>query len=269
MKLKAPKLVSVIIPVINEEKGLQRVLNEIPKKELEEIGYKCEIIVVDGGSTDRSRDIAIKNGTKVVVEPRKGYGRAYKTGFLHASGDIIVTLDGDYSYPACLIPKLVRILDEMKLDFISTNRMKNFEHGSFSILHIIGNKLLTLLTKLLFKINIDDSQSGMWVFRKHMLDKIYLLADDMAFSEEIKIFAFRLFKAMEVPIPYRRRMGKPKLNTLLDGIRNLLHLFSLRVRLSKLMLVGLLIYTSAINQENNAYTITLVFAGKSSKFRGS
>ncbi|MEM2739047.1 MAG: glycosyltransferase family 2 protein [Candidatus Aenigmatarchaeota archaeon] len=244
-----PKLVSIIIPVMNEEKGLQMVLDEIPQEELEAMGYKCEIIVVDGGSTDRSRDIAIKNGTKVVVEPRKGYGRAYKTGFLHASGDIIVTLDGDYSYPAYLIPKLVKILDKMELDFISTDRMKNFAHGSFSIIHIVGNKLLTLLTKLLFRINIEDSQSGMWVFRKHILDKIYLLADGMAFSEEIKIFAFKLFKAMEVPVPYRRRLGKPKLNTLLDGTRNLLHLFNLKIRFTDLMRVCPLIYATGINQD--------------------
>lgn len=252
MGTRVQKLISVIIPVLNEEKGLQKVLDEIPKKELEKMGYNCESIVVDGGSTDGSRDVAVKKGAKVVVEPRKGYGRAYKTGFLHANGDIIVTLDGDYSYPAYLIPKLVRILDETGLDFISANRMKNFANGSFPILHIIGNKLLTLLTRLLFRVNIEDSQSGMWVFRRHVLDKICLSADGMEFSEEIKIFAFRFFKAMEVPIPYRRRVGKPKINTLLDGARNLFYLFNLRASLGELMRASPLIYTPVINRGSYA-----------------
>jgi glycosyltransferase involved in cell wall biosynthesis len=226
--LSIPKLVSIVIPVLNEEEGLQRVLNEIPKKELEEMGYKCEIIIVDGGSTDRTREIAHKNGAKVIIEPRRGYGRAYKTGFLHASGDIIATLDGDYSYPAFLIPRLVKMLDTYRLDFISTNRLKKFKHKSFSILHLIGNKILTHMTRLMFRVNINDSQSGMWVFRKSILDKIDLLADGMAFSEELKVIAFRLFRSVEIPVPYRRRVGKQKLNTLIDGMKNTLHLFTLR-----------------------------------------
>jgi glycosyltransferase involved in cell wall biosynthesis len=226
--LSTSKIVSIVIPVLNEEKGLQKVLDEIPKKELEKMGYKCEIIIVDGGSTDRTREIASENGTKVIIEPRRGYGRAYKTGFSNASGDIIVTLDGDYSYPAYLIPKLVKMLDIYRLDFISTDRMKKFKHKSFPLLHIIGNKILTYMTRLLFRVNVNDSQSGMWVFRKSILDKVELLADGMAFSEEIKVIAFRLFKSTEIPVPYRKRIGKQKLNTLIDGMKNTLHLFTLR-----------------------------------------
>lgn len=251
MKLVATKLVSIVIPVLNEEKGLQKVLSEIPKEKLEKMGYNCEIIVVDGGSTDRTRKIAKKNGTKVILEPRRGYGRAYKTGFSHASGDIIVTLDGDYSYPAYLIPKLVKMLDAFKLDFISTNRMKKLTHKSLSPFHLIGNKILTYITRLLFRVNINDSQSGMWVFRKSILNKIDLLADGMAFSEEIKVIAFRCFKAMEIPVLYRRRIGKPKLNTLVDGLKNTYHLFTLKSHFVEQPPIWLLTQTTINLLENN------------------
>jgi len=232
------KVVSVVIPVLNEEEGLQRVLDEIPKEELEKIGYKCEIIVVDGGSTDRTREIAHNNGTKVIVEPRRGYGRAYRTGFLHASGDVIVTLDGDHSYPASLIPRLVKLLDAWKLDFISADRLRNFSRGSFPLINYVGNKMLTYIAKLLFRVNINDSQSGMWVFRRSILSEMDLFGEGMEFSEEIKVLAFRFFRAMEVPIPYRRRVGKRKLSIIIDGVKNTLYLFALKWRVDRLSADG-------------------------------
>jgi glycosyltransferase involved in cell wall biosynthesis len=227
-----PKIVSIIIPTLNEEKGVAKVIDEIPRKELERMGYKHEILIVDGASTDRTREIACKNGAKVVVEPQLGYGRAYKTGFANARGHIIVTLDGDSSYPAFLIPKLIRLLDEQSLDFISTNRMRDFARGSLSTLHVIGNKMLTHFAKFLFGINLNDSQSGMWIFKRNILEKVNLSANGMAFSEEIKVFAFRHLRSYEVPIPYRKRMGKQKLRTLIDGVGNLTYLFTLRFSLS-------------------------------------
>lgn len=251
------RIVSIVIPVLNEEKGLQRVLNEIPTKKLEEMGYKCEIIVVDGGSTDRTREIARENGVKVIVEPRKGYGRAYKTGFMHAQGEIIVTLDGDYSYPAFLIPKLVEKLEKHGLDFISANRTGKFACKSFPLLHIIGNKILTYLTNLLFRVNIKDSQSGMWVFRKSILDKMDLQADGMAFSEEIKVLAFKLFRAAEIPVPYRRRIGKQKLNTLIDGLKNTLHLFTLRWYFTNPISVWPHTYTTISILENSSVPVMM------------
>lgn len=228
-KSNSRNTVSVIIPVLNEEKGIAKTISEIPKEELEKMGYECDILVVDGGSKDDTQKIALKNGARVIVELRPGYGISYKTGFAYARGNIIVTLDGDFSYPAYLIPRLVKLLDEQELDFISTNRMNDFADGSFSLFHMIGNKVLTSLTNFLFKVDMKDSQSGMWVFRKTMLDRVKLLANGMSFSEEIKIFAFRLFRSTEISIPYRKRMGKQKLRTLVDGAKNLAYLFLLRI----------------------------------------
>jgi glycosyltransferase involved in cell wall biosynthesis len=232
--LSSRNLISVVIPALNEEEGIARTINEIPKAELATMGYNCETVVVDGGSKDCTREIARKCGAEVIIEPRRGYGIAYKTGFANTHGEILVALDADFSYPAFLIPKLVKLLEEQGLDFVSTNRLNVFSQNSFHKSHIIGNKILTYFTRVLFRINISDSQSGMWVFRKKILETTDFSSNGMPFSEEIKIFAFKFFKSAEIAIPYRKRMGKQKLRTLLDGVKNLSYLFFLSVSFSNL-----------------------------------
>ena len=86
------------------------------------MGYKVQVLVVDNGSTDRTGELAQQAGADVVFEGRRGYGRAYKTGFAYAKGDIIATADADMTYPVEDIPKMVHQLNKEKLDFITTNR---------------------------------------------------------------------------------------------------------------------------------------------------
>jgi glycosyltransferase involved in cell wall biosynthesis len=87
----------------------------LPKSKIFELGYDLEILVIDGGSTDLTRDIALQLGTKLFVEKQKGYGRAYTIGLKAASGDILVTLDADGTYPDELIPGYIQILNEKNL----------------------------------------------------------------------------------------------------------------------------------------------------------
>ncbi len=218
--------VSVVIPTLNEEESIGHVLDKIPR----DPKYQWEIIIVDGDSRDGTREIAREKGAKVVVEKRKGYGRAYKTGFSEATGDIIVTMDGDDTYPAEDIPKLVDYLLDNNLDFISCERFSRMQKGAMSLTHKVGNKILTLATRILFGVKIKDSQSGMWVFRREILKDLNLTSDGMPFSEEIKIEAWRKFRCQEVPIEYRERKGEVKLNTWKDGMENLKFLFKKRFR---------------------------------------
>jgi glycosyltransferase involved in cell wall biosynthesis len=223
-------LVSIVIPTLNEAKGIVETIAKIPLEELRRRGFDCEVIVVNGGSTDGTVEVAKSLGVKVVIEPRRGYGRAYKTGFTHAKGDIIVALDGDASYPSELIPKLIELLVDKELDFITTDRFASAP-SSMKLLNRIGNLILSSTTRLLFKINLRDSQSGMWVFRRHLLRRVMPGSEGMPFSEEIKINAFhRTKRAAEVPIPYRERVGARKLRMFRDGLMNLLYLLKLFVR---------------------------------------
>jgi glycosyltransferase involved in cell wall biosynthesis len=107
--------VSIILPTLNEEGGLKKTMHCLPKSKIFELGYDLEILVIDGGSTDLTRDIALQMGTKLIVEKQKGYGRAYTIGLKAASGDILVTLDADGTYPDELIPGYIQILNEKNL----------------------------------------------------------------------------------------------------------------------------------------------------------
>jgi len=225
------KKISVVIPCYNEEKGISKVIKKLPD-------FIDEIIVVDNNSTDRTGEVAKNLGGKVIFESRKGYGRAYKTGLKSTLGDIIVTMDGDGTYPALAIPYLVDVLIEEGLDFISARRIfKSWDlldkrNIKEAVLRFIGNKVLSLTTWLLFGCYLHDSQSGMWIFRKEILPRLKVTSNGMPFSEELKIEAFRnrALKSREVPVEfyYTKREGESKLNLWRDGFRNWSFLFKKR-----------------------------------------
>jgi glycosyltransferase involved in cell wall biosynthesis len=216
--------VSVIIPTLNEEDSIGETIDQIPKSKDQ------EIMIVDGLSKDRTREIAASKGARIVEEKRKGYGRAYKTGFKEARGEIIATLDGDTTYPAELIPQLVKQLEDEGLDFLSCDRIKKAEKGAFTTTHAFGNWMLKVTMNILFGMRLNDSQTGMWVFRKKVLEHLTVTSDGMPMSEEIKIEAFRSkkVKAKEVSVPYRVRLGEKALNTWKDGVKNEIFLFKKR-----------------------------------------
>ena len=216
--------VSFVIPCYNEEKGIRSVLESPPD-------VVDEIIVVDNNSTDEIAKAASEMGAKVVLEKRQGYGAACKRGFMAASGDIITTLDGDGMYPIQELLYLIKTLEEEGLDFITVrrkpDRMRNIQR-EFRYMGVIA---LNFFIYTLFGIRLLDSQSGMWVFRRRILDELNLNSDGWPFSEEIKIEAFtnRRLRAREIDRIYHdKRIGTSKLNLLHDGFRNLLFLFKKR-----------------------------------------
>ena len=222
-------LVSVLIPTLNEQFGIEKTIRSIPKLALRsKVGYELEVIVIDGESTDSTVEIAKKMGAKVIVERRKGYGRALKSGFAAANGEIIVTLDADNTYPAGSIPEYIEKLEQWECDFITINRFSNMEKGVMSLTRKTGNKILTLLTRLIYSIDLKDSQSGMWIMKRNFISSIRLNSDGMSLSEEIKIIAFKFFKSKEIDGKYYSRSGEAKLRAFYDGWENLKYLFEFR-----------------------------------------
>jgi len=214
---------TVIIPCLNEEQGIERVLERMPS-------YVDEVIVVDNGSTDRTSEIARSLGAMVIREPVRGYGRSYKKGFAHATGDVIVTLDGDHSYPVDGISYLLEAFLHLEVDFLNASRFPVRDPRAMSFKHAVGNLILSLAMSLLFLRWVRDSQSGMWVFRRSILDGMVLESDGMSFSEEIKVEAIRnpRIRFGEISIQYSSRLGEFKLNPWRDGIQNLLFLLKKR-----------------------------------------
>lgn len=203
------KIVSVVIPAWNEKEGIATTIKTIPKVALEEAGYTVQVLVIDGGSDDGTAELARNAGAEVIIELRRGYGRAYKTGFVQAKGDIIVTADADGTYPVQDIPKLVQLLEDEKLDFITTNRFALMEKGAMSSRNRIGNTILAAETRLLYNLKMKDPESGMWVFHSDILQGLRLDSDICCFSHEIKVEAcfFNKCRWKEVPISYKIRSG--------------------------------------------------------------
>ncbi len=211
--------ITVIIPCLNEEQGIARVLGAMPD-------FVDERIVVDNGSTDRTAQVAASLGAVVVAEQVRGYGRSYRRGFACATGDLIVTLDGDHSYPVDALSYLIEAFLHLDVDFLSASRFPVRDSSAMSLKHKLGNLVLSLAMSLLFLRWVRDSQSGMWVFRRAILKEMKLEADGMAFSEEIKIEALRNpgIRFGEISILYSTRLGEKKLNPWRDGFHNLVFL---------------------------------------------
>jgi glycosyltransferase involved in cell wall biosynthesis len=215
--------ITVIIPCLNEEQGIEKVLRAMPE-------FVDEVIVVDNNSTDRTSEVATSLGAKVVREEVRGYGRSYKRGFAESIGDLIITLDGDHSYPVDAISYLIEAFLHLEVDFLNASRFPVRDRRGMSIRNEIGNLGLSLAMSVLFFRWVRDSQSGMWVFRRSILKHMKLESDGMGFSEEIKIEALRdpRIRFGEISIMYSSRVGETKLNIWRDGVQNLLLLFKKR-----------------------------------------
>lgn len=218
--------VSVIIPTMNEEASVGAVIDEV-RGALG--GRDLEILTVDTDSKDRTNEIATSKGARVIPESRRGYGRAYKTGFAAARGTYVCTLDADLTYPASRFPDLLRLLDADQADFVAADRISRLSKDAMTGMHRIGNTMLNVAFRFLYRFPMRDSQSGMWAFRRDLLPRLHVVHDGMAFSEELKAEVLaRGFRYAEVPIEYRTRVGEKKIRSFNDAFQNFFWLFRKR-----------------------------------------
>src|SRR3954470_21847681 len=135
--------ITTIIPCLNEEQGIAEIMRAMPD-------FVDEVVVVDNNSTDRTSDVAISLGAKVVREEVRGYGRAYKRGFSCATSDIIITLDGDHSYPVDALSYLIEAFLHLEVDFLNASRFPVRDARAMSLKNKVGNLVLSLVMSILF-----------------------------------------------------------------------------------------------------------------------
>ena len=212
------KKVSVVLPALNEEETIGKVIDEIPVEELEAKGYQIEIIVVDNGSTDKTAEIAAAQGAKVISEPNRGKGRAIRTGFGTVSGDFVFMLDSDFTYPAGYITQMVELL-ESGYDVVIGSRLNgSVEQGAIKRFNLVGNHLLAFLANMLYGTRVSDLCTGFWGFKVDVLRSLNL--DAVGFELEANMLvevARHKYHVGEVPIQYRRRATASKLGSIKAG----------------------------------------------------
>lgn len=214
-------LVSVVIPCLNEEQNITQVVTHALEVMARE-GIAGEVVVADNASEDRSAELAVAAGARVIHEPRRGYGSAYLAGFAAAKGRYIVMGDADLTYDFDEIPNFVRLLDD-GAQLVMGDRMDNIEPGAMHWLNrYIGNPLLSGTLNLFFKTGIRDAHCGMRGLRRDILPTLDLRTTGMEFASEMVIRASKEhLDIREFPINYHPRGGETKLSRVRDGWRHL------------------------------------------------
>ena len=215
---------SVVIPAYNEENGIAEIMNRTlaVREALRAAGVEeFELLVVNDGSRDRTREIAeeIAAGTtdvRVITQVNRGYGGALKTGFSQATGELIGFLDADSTYPPEYFPQLCTAA--MKgADLVIGSRMAG-EESKMPLVRRIGNWLFATLLSILGWQRVTDSASGMRVFKRSSLERMYPLPNGLNLTPVQSTRAIHEgLKVVEVPITYSERVGRSKLSALRDG----------------------------------------------------
>jgi glycosyltransferase involved in cell wall biosynthesis len=213
--------VSVVIPCLNEAENIELCVAAATAA-MARAGLSGEVVVADNGSVDGSGELAVLAGARVISEPERGYGNAYRAGFAAARGEYIVMADADQTYDFEDIPRFLAGLEE-GADMVVGDRMKNIQPGAMSWHHrYIGNPLLSGLLNLMFHTGVSDAHCGMRAFRRDRLEVLSLRTSGMEFASEMVVRAAReRLDIREIPITYHPRTGESKLSSFRDGWRHL------------------------------------------------
>jgi len=202
-------LVSIVIPTLNEAGNILEAVTVVH----EELTYPHEIIVVDGNSTDGTQEIVKStNFCKLIIEPRRGYGRALKTGMDNAKGNVIIMVDGDGTYEVKHIGRMLDKMIQENADMVLASRMYD-PNKAMGFFNFVGNKIITFCFDFLYSQYLSDTQSGFRAISHEAINNVRLVEGDMAFATEMLIkFTKKNYKMVEIQSTYKiRRYGKPKL----------------------------------------------------------
>ena len=216
---------TILMPCLNEEATVGICIDQA-KEFLKRRQIDGEVMIVDNGSTDRSAQVARDHGALVVSEPRRGYGRALRTGLRKSHGKIIILGDSDTSYDFLHLDPIYDPLASGKVDFMMGDRFGGLmEKNAMSLSHRLGVPFLSLAGRLKFGVKVNDFHSGIRGLTREALKKMKFHTTGMEFATEMIAEASRKgLRIDQTSIPLKCSMAEdrqPKLRTIRDGFRHL------------------------------------------------
>jgi len=209
-----------MLPTLDEEGALPGIFNRIPFEELKSKGYSSRVVIVDGGSKDKTLEIAKELGCEIIEQWGEGKGIGIRQGFerfLELGDDELVMLDCDGTYHPEEIVRLVTSIPKSGIT-IGDRLRGNLEPDAMTSTNWIGNQLLTWLAVALHGKPINDLCSGFWAFSRESLMKLQL--NSMRFEIEAEMYtscAHLDIPIRHIPITYSKRVGEAKLGSIKDG----------------------------------------------------
>ena len=199
-----------MVPTLNEEKGIRSILQDMPQD--------FDVLVVNGGSTDETIEVA-KQYRANVIRQKFGRGKGYgvRTGmefFLSTKHDVLCMIDGDGSNDPRELPKMIEAMEDEKAEVVLGSRIRGKrEKGAMGPFTIFSNLILSLLLGLRFLRIFTDVQTGYWAFSRKAVETLYPRLKAKGFEIEMEIFVLTFdagLKCIEVPVRYKKRLGKTK-----------------------------------------------------------
>jgi len=221
-KLKQNYDLAIVIPTLNEEKGLESTINSI--KSALDGKFSYIIVVVDGQSSDHTVEIAKSMNALVIKQRRRGYGDALQAGFHFVDNKlnslITVMLDADGTYEPKDIKQMAEIIINGDADFVIGNRFANMEKKAMTRTNKIGNKILSAIARKTIGTGVHDSQCGLRAFRSDLANIFYTSSIGMPFATEMLVAAKTFHVTVkEIPTSYYTRIGETKLTPMHDGAK--------------------------------------------------
>ncbi len=217
----------VLLPTLNEERGLSVTLGDVPFGEAKSRRWSVRPLIIDGGSTDRTREVAKAHGVTVVPQRGRGKGSAIREGLELLRGlgvRYAVVLDADATYPGSALLPALELLDSGSDLVVGVRQPEIGAPRSFrDLVHRVGNILLNFAAGQYSRSTYLDLTSGFWALRVDKAPELHLITDNFGIEAELFLKAHRYgWHISQIPIGYRQRVGSPKLHAVPDGMRILL-----------------------------------------------